>query len=235
MKNLIFLFLLFGLSTFSFCQLSDNLVVKHTNDFTVTGDGSKESWSKANWIVIPSRSGSEPMDTKVKILYSGKGIYFLFSCADRKLTSTMNADFLDLWTEDVVEVFLWTDESSPVYFEYEISPLNFELPLLISNENGELLRWQPFHYEANRRTAHATAVTGGEKTSMAAVNGWTAEFFVPYTLLRPLNNNVPVSGTKWRANMYRVDYDNNKQTSWAWQPVNRTFHDYKKFGTIIFE
>lgn len=227
--------LLSFISLLAFCQKSDNIIIRKTNDFKVTGDGTSESWGKTDWVVIPSRTGTAPLDTKVKILYSGKGIYFLFSCADSKLTSSMNADFMDLWTEDVAEVFLWTDESAPVYFEYEISPLNYELPLLISNENGDLLRWQPFHYEANRRTSHETAVTGGEKKSMAAVKGWTAEFFIPYTLLRPLNNNVPVSGTKWRANMYRVDYDNKKTTSWAWQPVDRTFHDYKKFGTIVFE
>ena len=37
---------------------------------------------------------------------------------------------MDLWNEDVFEVFLWTDERYPVYFEYEISPLNHELPIL---------------------------------------------------------------------------------------------------------
>jgi hypothetical protein len=161
--------------------------------------------------------------------------FFLFDCADKKLTSTMNADFLDLWKEDVVEIFLWTDESSPVYFEYEISPLDFELPLLISNENGELLRWQPFHYEPNRKTRHSTSVRGGEKKSMSKVSGWMAEFFIPYTLMRPLDNNIPKSGTKWRANMYRVDYDATPSSNWTWQPVNKTFHDYKKFGTFVFE
>ena len=40
-------------------------------------------------------------------------------------------DFLDLYNEDVVEVFLWPDESFPVYFEYEVSPLNYELPIII--------------------------------------------------------------------------------------------------------
>ena len=37
---------------------------------------------------------------------------------------------MDLWNEDVFEVFLWTDERYPVYLEYEISPLNHELPIL---------------------------------------------------------------------------------------------------------
>jgi len=44
----------------------------------------------------------------------------------------------------------------------------------------------------------------------------------------------PVSGTKWRANMYRIDYD--KGTAhYAWQKTNKSFHEYDKFGTFIFE
>lgn len=217
------------------CQSAGNeIIIKKTNDFDVSGSGKAKNWESTSWLTIPQRTG-ESLSTKIKILYSGTGIYFLFDCGDKKLTSTMNADFLDLWKEDVVEIFLWTDESSPVYFEYEISPLDFELPLLISNENGELLRWQPFHYEPNRKTRHSTSVRGGEKKSLSTVSGWMAEFFIPYTLMRPLDNNIPKSGTKWRANMYRVDYDATTTSSWSWQPVNKTFHDYKKFGTYIFE
>lgn len=212
------------------------ITVKKSGDFTVTGSGSAKEWSAAEWITLSLRAGSgKDLTTKMKTLYSDKGIYFLFDCLDKKLTSKMNADFLDLWTEDVVEVFLWTDESTPVYFEYEISPLGYELPLLISNEQGELLRWMPFHYEENRRVIHATEVRGGEKKSMSPVKAWTAEFFFPWKLLKPLDNNVPKPGTQWRANMYRVDYDDNNRNNWTWQPVTKNFHDYERFGTLIFE
>lgn len=239
MKKILAVQLMLLLPFLAMCQnaaKTGEALIKKTADFNVTGNGSNENWSNTQWITIPLRNGTgKSMVTKAKILYSDKGMYFLFDCDDRKLTSTMAADFLDLWKEDVVEVFLWTDESKPVYFEYEISPMNYELPLLISNEQGELLRWMPFHYEANRKIAHETTVRGGEKKSMASVKGWSAEFFVPYTLLRPLDNNIPKSGTRWRANMYRVDYDDNDRNSWTWQPVTKNFHDYERFGTFVFE
>lgn len=226
------------LSVFASCQNIKQdpreIIVKKSSDFTVTGDGSAKNWETTDWIELPLRSG-EPRLTKFKVLYSGKGIYFLFSCKDNKLTASMNADFLDLWKEDVVEVFLWTDENIPAYFEYEISPLNYELPILISNENGDLVRWQPFHYDADRQTIHATSVRGGEKQSHAEISGWSAEFFIPYKLLRPLNNIIPSSGTRWRANMYRVDYDDNKKSSLSWQLTGTSFHEYSKFGTLVFK
>lgn len=240
MKKYIVFSLAILLPVIASCQTpagnASEVKIKKTADFSITGNGSSKNWDLTDWIILPLRAGAaKDLVTKAKILYSDKGIYFLFDCPDKKLTSKMNADFLDLWTEDVVEVFLWTDESDPVYFEYEISPMGYELPLLISNNDGELLRWMPFHYEENRKTSHATSVRGGEKKSMATVSAWTAEFFFPYKILRPLNNYIPKSGTKWRANMYRVDYDDNKRNNWTWQPVSGSFHDYKHFGTFIFE
>jgi hypothetical protein len=211
------------------------VTVKKCQDFKVTGDGSSVNWKSTEWLdVVQQGSGPSVYQTKVKVLYSGKGIYFLFDCEDKKLTATMKADFLNLFTEDVVEVFLWTDESFPVYFEYELSPLNYELPIIIPNYKGTFYGWQPWHYEGDRRTQHATSVSGGKKKSGSAVSGWMAEFFIPYKLLTPLNQVPPVSGTKWRANMYRIDYDNGT-VLFAWQKVAKSFHEYNNYGTFVFE
>ena len=206
------------------------LKVKQTADFSITGDGSHANWNKTEWFTLPQRSGNTPLATKVKMLYSPSGVYVLFQCSDQKLTATMNADFMDLWKEDVVEVFLWPDESTPAYFEYEISPLNYELPILVSNNKGALHRWMPFHYEADRKTKHVVSV----QKSNGAVSGWTAAFYIPYTLLKPLKNIDPKPGTRWRANFYRVDYDGG-ETEWSWQLTGPSFHEYEKFGALLFE
>ncbi len=213
----------------------DSVTVKRCNDFKVTGDGSSDQWNNAGWINLPQQNpGKLSYKTSVKVMYSGTGIYFLFNCEDKKLTSTMKADDLNLWEEDVVEAFLWTDENFPVYFEYELSPFNFELPIMVPNNKGNFLGWLPWHYEGDRKTRHATSVSGGKMVSGGNITGWTAEFFIPYKLLAPLSNVPPSHGTRWRANMYRIDYDNG-EAAFAWQPTSRTFHEYNKFGTFIFE
>jgi Carbohydrate family 9 binding domain-like len=201
------------------------LKVKQTADFKISGEGRHENWNKTEWVTLPQRSGDTPLNTRVKVLYSPTGIYLLFQCTDYKITSTMKADFMDLWKEDVVEAFFWPDEKSSTYFEYEVSPLNYELPILISNNKGELHRWMPFHYEADRKTRHAVS---------KQATGWTAECYIPFTLLRPLNNIQPQPGTRWRANFYRVDYDS-EEAEWSWQLTGPSFHDYDKFGTLLFE
>ena len=210
----------------------DVLHVKHTQDFVFTGDGSAASWNNTAWLTLPQRSkAGVEYQTQLKVLYSDSGIYCLYKCEDIKITATLKEDFLDIYNEDVVEAFFWTDETVPVYFEYELSPLNYELPILVPNIKGDFFGWRPWHYEGNRKTRHATHISkNGE-----AVAAWTAEFFIPYVLLKPMKNVPPQKGSRWRANFYRIDYDKDHGT-WQWQLVQKeTFHDYERFGTIVFD
>ncbi len=210
--------------------------VKACADFELTGSGDSPQWEKAEWVSLNQRpDGKHDYTARFKALYSSTGFYVLFDGTDKTLTATLQEDFLDLWNEDVYECFLWTDEAHPIYFEYEISPLGFELPILIPNLGGRFLGWRPWHYEGNRRIKKKVSVSGGTAHSMANVAGWKAEVFIPYELLRPLNNVPPVSGTRWRANFYRVDYDNGEVTAWDWARVGPSFHEYQNFGTLVFE
>jgi len=211
------------------------LSVKPTDDFAVTGAGDHAAWRQADWVTLRRREpDGHPYDTRFKTLYSSTGLYFLIDATDRTLTATMNEDFMDLWNEDVFEVFLWTDERYPMYLEYEISPLNRELPILIPNFGGQFLGWRPWHYERDRLTRKATSTVGGPKQPHAAIQGWRAEFFIPYALLRPLQNVPPKPGTRWRANVYRMDYDEGRRAQWEWAHVEKSFHEYERFGDLLF-
>jgi hypothetical protein len=76
---------------------------------------------------------------------------------------------------------------------------------------------------------------GGPQQSGAAIEGWRAELFIPYALLRPLRNVPPTKGSRWRANFYRMDYDTGKVIQWDWSRVGASFHDFQNFGTLIFD
>ena len=179
-------------------------------------------------------AGGADYQTRLKVLYSETGLYVLMDGADKKLTATMTEDFLDLWNEDVFEFFVWPDERQTIYFEYEISPLGIELPILVPNINGTFLGWRPWHYEGARKIQKATSISGGPKKSGAQVTGWCAEVFMPFALLEPLANVPPKPGTRWRANFYRMDYDEGRTTSWDWARVGPSFHEFQKFGTLEF-
>ena len=168
------------------------------------------------------------------MLYSTTGLYFLMDGTDKTLTATMNEDFMDLWNEDVFEVFLWTDERHPVYFEYRdlaaqsrAADHRPQLRRPVPGLAALALRRRPpdpQEHQHRRRT----------EESRAAIDGWRAEFFIPYALLQPLQNVPPKPGTVWRANFYRMDYDGGKRTQWEWAPVGESFHEYQKFGDLVF-
>jgi hypothetical protein len=211
------------------------LSVTPVDDFEISGGGEHTAWRHVEFTALRRRQpDGPPYESRFKMLYSTTGLYFLMEGTDRKLTASMNEDFMDLWKEDVFEVFLWTDERFPVYFEYEISPLDRELPILIPNFGGRFLGWRPWRYERERRTRKATTIIGGPKQPQAAIQGWRAEFFIPYALLTPLQNVPPKPGTSWRANLYRMDYDDGKATQWEWARVGDSFHEYEKFGHLVF-
>jgi hypothetical protein len=208
----------------------DPIRVKKTTDFTVTGAGTAPEWQKAVPVTLIQRQGKVSYNTTMRILWSDKGIYLLYESEDTKLTSTIREDFKDIFNEDVVEAFFWPDERSVIYFEYELSPYNFELPILVPNYNAKLFGWLPWHYEGDRRTVHKTLVH--EKNGK--LTGWTGEVFIPFVLLTPLQNVPPAPGTAWRANFYRIDYDVD-MAEWSWKKTGPSFHEYEKFGKIVFE
>ena len=197
----------------------------------MNGKGDNPVWKQTDWVILEQRSNDlVNYRTRAKVLYSDKGIYFFFNSQDEQIISTVTEDNADLWEEDVVEVFFWTDENYSFYFEYELSPRNYELPILVPNVGGDFLGWLPWHYEGERRTRRATDIVQEDGKVMA----WNAEFFIPFALMKPMSNVPPKPGTQWRANMYRIDYDQGMAT-WTWQPVRTNFHDFESFGTFIFE
>lgn len=204
-------------------------------DFAVTGEGRDAAWSRAGWNdLMRVGAGVSGYAARCKALYSPAGLYFLFECEDRKLTCTGLPDNANLFTEDVIELFLWPDERHPLYFEYEASPLGAQLPILVSNNGGSFFGWLPWHHEGGRRCQVATTVQGGKREPGAAVTGWTVECFIPFALLRGVCP-VPKAGDRWRANFYRIDYDEAPCSHWAWDiRTGSNYHDYRHFGTIVF-
>jgi hypothetical protein len=218
------------------CSSFPELRLRSVEDFEVTGRGDAPAWASVPWTPMRKRQADgHPYDARFKMVYSKTGVYVLMDGTDLRLTTTGRPDNGDLWEEDVFEAFFWTDESAPVYFEYEISPMNAELPILVSNNGGTFMGWVPWHFANGRKTRKATAVRDGAKVQGGPASGWSAEFFIPYALLKGLRNVPPAAGTRWRANFYRMDHDGGRTTQWDWAPVGPSFHEYLKYGVLVFD
>jgi hypothetical protein len=212
------------------------LKVEKCDDFKLNGKGDNPLWQKQDWIDMNIMDNVENgFETRFKIMYSITGIYVLAFCEDKMIATDYTEDQGDIWEGDVFEVFLQTDPDNPLYFEYEINPLNTELAILVPNNHGDFFGWSPWHYEGERKVVKAVSVTGGEAAPGAQIQSWTAEMFFPYALFKGLKNVPPQSGTTWKGNFFRMDYDTGDRIKWCWQPIDINFHQYEKYGTLIFK
>ncbi|MBN2440802.1 MAG: carbohydrate-binding family 9-like protein [Spirochaetales bacterium] len=212
-------------------------IIQKVDDFVITGKGISRNWEKADWMILTALGhGALTYRTRAKALWSSSGIYFFFDCEDTLISCTKMKDFEELYLEDVIEIFLWPDENQYVYFEYQISPLGYELPLMVANNNGRFHGWLPFKYTNERRALFRTSVSGGEKKAKAEITGWQAELFIPFELLVGLRNQPPEPGVFWRVNFCRLDFDSSPKTQWSWAVDNMidNFHSIHDFGRFIF-
>ena len=212
------------------------LYVKKCTDFSLTGTGDNPLWQQSDWVPMSLLDESDlEYETRFKMLYSDKGIYVLGFCEDKLISTDYKVDQGDIWNGDVFEVFLQTDETNPLYFEYEINPHGAELAILVPNNEGDFYGWSPWHYEGDRKVNKTVRIHRVKGEPEEKITGWSVEFFIPFELFNGLKNSPPKSGTQWKGNIYRIDYDTGELVKWGWNSIDKSFHEYKKFGTIIFE
>jgi hypothetical protein len=158
----------------------------------------------------------------------------LFSCEDDELSTSMTRDGDDLWKGDALEIFLWPDEQRHLYFQYDLSPLGAELPLLVPGDGQGGFGWSPWHYEGPRRVRSLTFVEGGKKEAMARVHRWGAEIRLPFALLQGVTR-APEPAARWRANFFRVDYEQGVPSHWAWsERASARTHSLHDYGELRF-
>lgn len=212
-----------------------SLALPRVRDFALTGRGDATAWSAVPWTSMAALDGdATAYRTRLKAAYSDAGVYVLVECEDRILSTRAYADHADVWKGDVVEVFLWPDESRPLYFQYAITPLGAELPLLVPNDGVSFVGWSPWHYEGARRVRARTHVDG-PREPRASVRGWSVELCVPYRLLSGLVRQPPGPGSIWRGNVYRTDHDGGSPRVWAWcDRTGPSTHEFRSYGSLVF-
>src|SRR5690349_534702 len=169
------------------------------------------------------------LKTQVRGFWTDSDLYLLFICPYTVLNLWLPADNskdrLKLWDRDVVEFFLgddWTDIRH--YREFEVAPTGDWVDLAIDlNKHSYGAQWNSGYQKLGRID---------EKN-----HAWYAATRVPLQLV---SEQAVKAGTKWRANLYRIDGlgADPQRHFMCWQPtcvVNRDpNHVPEHFGTLIF-
>lgn len=210
----------------------DTLSIPYTGSADSTGMLPESEWTLMHWQKLDCLDSlDDPYPTRFRMMHSSKGIHVLMDGVDGKVSSIFRKDGEELYLGDVFEVFLHPEPSTPLYFEYEVNAHDRELVLLVPNLGGRLQGWLPWRYEGARKVVKKVRVNEGPD----GMRGWSAELFIPFALLSPLQNTPPSKGTVWHANFCRLDYDFGKMMKWSWSPVKQSFHEFRAFRPVRFE
>lgn len=207
-------------------------VYRASSEVKVDGRPDEPVWRDAQLIehFVDNFTGEvKPPETKARVLYDDRFIYFAFECKDQNLWATFRNRDEHLWTEEVVEVFLQADPNHPNYIELEVNPLNTMLDIYLLDIR------KPIKYESwNSAELKWAVAVDGTVDGEPGDRGWSCEIALPLDDVVTAPNIPPNNGDRWRMNLYRVERKPERQ-SLSWSPtLKRDFHVPERFGDIIF-
>jgi hypothetical protein len=196
-------------------------------------DPNSPLWKKAH-VAWMSKDCSKVIDyadlrTEIRAVWTNDDLFLLFICPYRALNVFLPADNSKprrgLWDRDVVEMFFGDDwQNIRHYREFEIAPTADWIDLAIDLDHRGAGRGWKSGWQTIAR------IDESKKT-------WYAACRIP---LKSVSEKEIKPGTKWRANLYRIDGEgpDSQRRFMCWQPtcvLNRDpNHVPENFGTLVF-
>lgn len=182
----------------------------------------REATVAGNYLLSAGR-GLAKEQTRARIAYDGKCLYFAFMCRETCLDPTLNQldkfkteittrDSLKLFGDDCVEIFIAPDEDPAGYYHIAI------------NSSGVI-------YDSKGMSQPQSWDAGIQARGKFGHGCWTLEAALPLSSLSP---DLPAPGDVWRLNLCRTERPQEEMYS-SWAPVaTKGFHSPECFGYLVF-
>ena len=184
----------------------------------IDGDLSDSCWESAATIptLFPARgvTGASLQSTIVKAVWTNDFLYVAFDCVDAEVWSSGQLKHDDnIYTEDVVEIFIDGKGDQRQYIEIQIAPDGTNLDLMyVFSHSGEM------EHTADGRVVDAISrrdrwgfreweMVGLKTAARKTERGWTAEAALPAAqIVRRLGVKEFASGMELRVQFMRYDH-----------------------------
>jgi hypothetical protein len=192
--------------------------------------------------------GSKPKyPTQAKMLWDDDYLYIAFIMTDVDVwAKTVHWEKGDkcLCLEEVAEVFIDPDGDGRNYMEIEVNPLKAVMDLTLDSEPSKKGKGNT-DWDLTGLKVGVT-VDGTLNNQNSVDKKWICELAFPFKEMAFSAADMsfpPKSGDSWRLNLYRYNYDRDKEGNTqekltelsAWnQTDKRGFHAPDKFGKVIF-
>ncbi len=161
--------------------------------------------------------------------YDKNYLYIAFTCFDTDIYSTFTKRDQRLWEQEVVEVFIDTDDNPNDYVELEVSPANILYDSWIDDPRNITSETADFNLD-DIHTAVQVFGTLNERNDQD--RKWTVEMAIPLT---ELSSEGTMDTREWRINLYRINNDAYGPRLMAYSPTGGSFHQPDKFTSILID
>lgn len=196
-------------------------------------------WDEIPAIELRPFGGGDLAKTTVRAAYSEDALVVGAHLEDHNIWSTLGERDGDLWTEEVIELFLAPGGPDKPYVELQLNPLETVFDARFKSRPGssgdreaDIEQARSWDLEGLDVGVH---IDGEVNDGRRPDKFWSAEMVIPFDGLE-LDGAPPDSGDRWRVNLYRFDRPDDETThSWGWSTgPGGDFHQIQKFGHWTF-
>ncbi len=219
---------------------------KVTGKITIDGKLDEKAWKSADVIDTFYLLRKSPKDeikpavsrTVARLLWDDEFLYIGIEAQDKDIWATITEHDGKLWTEDVLELFIKPDKNNPAYYEFEFSPKNVVLDLIIPRRGSRSFAFSK-RYESNLKSA--VKVYGTLENWKDKDEKWVLEVAIPFTAFKE-TVPPPRVGSEWTFAVCRYNYSvylpasytNAKELSTSTPFSAYSFHRYEDYAPLKF-
>ncbi|MFC4747579.1 carbohydrate-binding family 9-like protein [Flavobacterium branchiicola] len=211
---------------------SQNIIISKTNE-KISIDGDLSDWKKPfqGPFVIHNSGEKATQNTFVSLSWNEENLYIAYRSEDSKIVgSNQPKDSQIFNTDDLVEIFIDPDGDGQNYIEIGVNAFSTHYDMLLKCISPDCGGWN---------TSMDFNIEGLEAVSKTTNESFCAEIKIPFTSLEKIENgnfSKPKTGTKWKGNLFRIDYGTTTEylALHPYKSLEFGFHQPQEFATFEF-
>ncbi|MEG2102903.1 MAG: carbohydrate-binding family 9-like protein [Flavobacterium sp.] len=211
---------------------SQTIPIFKTNQKLIV-DGDLSDWKTpfSHPFVIHNTVEKASQNTTVSFAWNDENFYIAFRSLDSKIIgSKQKKDSPIFKTDDLVEIFIDPDGDGQNYVEIGVNAFSTNYDMLLKCISAECGGW---------KTSMAFDIEELETISKITTEGYCTEIKIPFSSLVKIENGnfkKPEIGTKWKGNVFRIDYDSNTEylSLQPYKSLKFGFHQPEEFAVFEF-
>lgn len=225
----LFYVVVFGISFTSYSQIFP--IHRITNPIAIDGDLSDWKTPFIGPFVIHNSGLKATQDTYVSLSWDDTNLYLAYKSKDSTIVGSAKKNDTQLFkTDDLVELFFDPDGDSQNYIEIGVNAFSSNYDMIIHCVSPSCGGWD---------TDISLDILGMKTVSKITNDGYDVEIMIPFSSLTSIKDSgfiTPVVGTKWKGNLFRIDYGNRTEylAISSYSNLEYGFHKPEQFKTFVF-